>query len=232
MAPLSLAGLQPRAPGPCKDDALNPHGTGVPVSAMQETRRGDTGIDPQCEFGQPWPWDSHPVHGPRLPGPRHEGAAAWLAVLVLCHVPRWLGWGDLCPWCCPRAMERHQAQTCTVIKAHIPATAAAMQLQHPPARASGRTAVPASQQSHSGVTSTGWETQWQLEEEAGGSGKAGSGTGCLCLSMCMGDRKRLRGQGSQVFPSWLSIWDGQNMSKGLGRSSPVYNLGRLCAGCG
>lgn len=52
-----------------------------------------------------------------------------------------------------------------------------------------------------------------------------------CVSPC----SRVTGRGSgtgDIFPNWLSTWDEQNVSKGTSRSSPVGNLGRLCAGWG
>lgn len=49
--------------------------------------------------GHPWSMatpcmelDSQAQDMKELPG--------WLAVLVLCHVPHWPGWGHPCPWCC------------------------------------------------------------------------------------------------------------------------------------
>lgn len=104
IAPLPLAGLQPRASGPCKDNVLNPHRAGVPVPRQQSKGHGE-GTQAQSHsvnVGQPWPSMElgHPVHGARLPGPGHEGAAAWMAVLLRCLVPHWPGWGHPCPWCC------------------------------------------------------------------------------------------------------------------------------------
>lgn len=55
------------------------------------------------------------------------------------------------------------------------------------------------------------------------------------MAACVSPCSRVTGRGSgtgDIFPNWLSIWDEQNVSKGTSRSSPVGNLGRLCAGWG
>lgn len=77
---------------------------------------------------------------------------------------------------------RHRA---AVVRAHIPATAAAAQLGQGQESSSSLPAIPQRGHRH-GVGNTA---------VAGGSGKAGSGTGCLCLSMFMGNRERLRNGG-------------------------------------
>lgn len=153
MAPLAWLGCT-ESPGPRKDNAVSPRRAGGAVPGQQSkghgegTRAGTHGGD----VGQPWPWDS-PCTWSSTPRPRTCSMA--VPPCALCHT----GLAGLSRVPGAASEPQHRAQNCS---GHSPATAAAAQLGQGQGQESSSSlpGIPL------GVTSTGWETQRGLEEEA------------------------------------------------------------------